>query len=82
MFHLMLTNQFINFSDYHVIQNLHNFLRDYDLIHSYDYSYDLLYFLLNGKFYDWKMQNDDKSQANNRSLRKNNNSDFYEGFND
>ena len=69
-----------DFSDYDNIQKLHYFLMDYDLMHSYDYSYDLLYFLLNEKFYYW--ENDGSSQINRRSLRKDINTDFYEGFND
>ena len=71
----------IIFNDHDNIQNLQIFLKDYDLIHYYNFSYDLIYFLLNGKFNDWKTQINDNLQLNNESLRKDINADFYEGFN-
>ena len=36
----------INNYNYNDFQKLYNFLRDYDLIHNYDYLYDLHYSLL------------------------------------
>ena len=75
-----LEMHFIKINNINSIQKLHDFLKDYDLIHSYDYSYDLFYFLLNGKFYDWKMENNDNTQES-KLLRKDINDDFYEGFN-
>ena len=70
----------INFRDYNNTQVINNFLRDYDLIHSHDYTYDLYYFLLNGKFFDWNMQFDYNEQLKN-GLKKDINDDFYKGFN-
>ena len=70
----------VNFYNYEYIQIIHNFLIQYDLIHSCEYSYDLLYFILNGKFYDWKTQNN-KNTLISRPLKKDINADFYEGFN-
>ena len=67
--------------NYTNFQRLHNFLRDYDLIHTHNHEYDLFYFILNGIFYDWKMQIEDNTKENNRSSQKNINTDFYEGFN-
>ena len=60
--------------------NLNKFLKDYDLIHSCDYFYDLNYFFINGKFFNWKIQIDDNAQSNNKTLRKEINAVFYEGF--
>lgn len=70
---------FINFKYHDNIRKLHEFLRDYDLIHSYDYSYDLFYYLLEGKFFNWK---EVKPEINNKTLIKNIDANFYEGFND
>ena len=58
------------------------FLRDYDLTHGSYFLFDLFYYLTYGEFYDWKNQNILYSQSNNKSLRKDINADFYEGFND
>ena len=69
----------INFTFFDM-EKLHIFLRDYDLIHSYDCVFDLHYFLEKGEFHDRNMHNDENTQ--NNSLQKNINSDFYEGFND
>ena len=72
------------FRDYENIQNLHIFLRDYDLIDICDnfYIIDLHYFLTNGKFYDLKIDELMINKNNNdKSLRKDINTDFYEGFN-
>ena len=59
-------------------QNLHIFLRDFDLIHGYDYSIVLLYFFVKGTFFNRKVYDDQI----NRSLRKDINADFYKGLND
>ena len=75
-FNFELQILFSSFNDYDNIQNLHNFLRDYDLIESYDYLFDLYYFFVNGKFYQWKTHTDDK----NISFRKDINADFYDEF--
>ena len=64
------------------IQNLHIFLKDYDLIHRKDYMLDLSYFILSGIC---KMPNENSlynKLINTISLKKDINDSFYEGFND
>ena len=61
------------------INKLQKFIKNYDLLHNY-YSYDLLYFFVNGKFYDWKTHNN--NIIINMPLRKDIDTSFYEGFDD
>ena len=62
-----------------MVQRLNHFLKEYDLVHCYDYLYDLFYFLDCGKFYDWRKQIN-KTNFNKKLVNKNVNNDFYKGF--
>ena len=61
---------YVIFNNHNNNQRLNEFSKYYDLIHSYDYLYDLHYFFINGKFYDWKLRIDDNVQSKNKTLRK------------
>ncbi|KAK8897368.1 hypothetical protein M9Y10_015312 [Tritrichomonas musculus] len=80
-YHFKQQMSFINFNDYDIFEKLYNYFRDYDLTYYHDYLYDLFCFLMSEKLYEWKMQNDNV-HVNNKSLRKDINADFYEGFYD